>query len=37
MDGIFREPDVFKVVGVLLIKGIGIFGPGRGDGDDHRS
>jgi len=37
MDRIFPGLDVLKIVGVLLLKGIGIFGPGMGDGDDQRS
>jgi hypothetical protein len=35
--GLFREPVVLEVVGVLLLEGMGIFGAGRGDGDDRRS
>jgi hypothetical protein len=37
MGGLFREPDVLEVVGMLLLEGMGIFGVGRGNGDNRRS
>ena len=37
MDGLFREPDVLEVVGMLLLEGMGIFGAGRRNSDDRRS
>ena len=37
MGGLFCEPDVLDVVGMLLLEGIGIFGAGRRSSDDRRS
>ncbi len=30
MGGLFREPDVLEVVGVLLLERMGTFGAGKG-------